>query len=316
MINGIIKYNHTEVPFVEKVLKLLPAEYTYAYRHLSPYDTEILSEIRIRAGSPCTFTVGNRNIPILTENKEPVCSDISQIEELTEKLCDGSVYSYSDCIKNGYIPYCGSRIGVCGTGICVDGEYTGQKKITSLVFRMPHFVSNAADKVLSYISENGFDNTMGILAVSPPNCGKTTFLRALAYGLSDISAKGLGKRVCIIDERGELANSRMSKSSLCDVICGIPKLMALEMAVRTLSPQVVIFDEIANEKQAEMLCSAYSGGVYIAASLHGKGIEDIKGHNGIRNAFIKGVFSTVYLMKKNASVVPGEIIPVSKEDII
>lgn len=316
MVNGIIKYKYTETPFVEKILKLLPAEYAHTYRRLTPYEAELLSEIRIRANSPCTFTIGNKNVPILTESKEIVCSDISQIEELTERICDGSVYSYSDCIKNGYIPYCGTRIGVCGTGICVDGEYTGQRKITSLVFRVPHYVSNAADNVLSYIREKGFGNTMGLLAVSPPNCGKTTFLRALAYGLADISPKGFGKRVCIIDERGELANSGMSKSSLCDVISGVPKLKALEMAVRTMSPQVVIFDEIANEAQAEKLCSAYSGGVYIAASLHGKGIDDVKGHSGIRKAFLKGVFSTVYLMKKNALVVPGEIIPVSKEEIV
>ncbi len=297
----------------DKILGCLPYKYTAAYNGLDGYRRKNLTEIRIRADSPCSFTTGKENIVMRDIDGNIIVSDTEEIAEITEKLCAGSVYSRASQIKDGYIPFCGTRVGVCGLGSCIDGEYTGQRRITSLVFRIPAFLQDAADKAYDYIIKGGFENTMGILAVSPPNCGKTTFLRALAARLSAVEPFGLGKRVCIIDERGELYSRSMMKDCLCDVICGIPKTRALEMAIRTMSPQVVIFDETGNEAETELLCNAYSGGVYIAASVHGNGLQNVLYSRGMRAAFDKGVFSTVYLMKENAAYSDGEIISVSKK---
>ena len=146
--------------------------------------------------------------------------------------------------------------------------------------------------------------------------GKTTFLRALAAGLSDYSENGFGKRVCIIDERGELYNRKKLLSGFCDVISGIPKLKAIEMVTRTMSPQVIVFDEIGNEGEAELLCSAYSGGIYIAASVHGNSLSDVSAKNGIRKAINSGVFKTAYLMKRSACYGEGEIITLTEKSRI
>lgn len=298
--------------FAERIINILPEKYSAAYEKLTDTERRELTEIRIRADRPCSFTSGNRNIPMSQWNGEYILSDIYEIESITEKICGGSVYTYADMIKQGYIPYCGTRVGVCGNGTEIDGIYAGQHRITSLSFRIPGYIPDAADSVLEYIRKNGFEKTMGILAVSPPNCGKTTFLRALAAGLSDSSDVDFAKRVCIIDERGELCNPKMLGTCLCDVISGVPKKYALEMAIRTMSPQVVVLDEIGNEEQTEMLYRAYVGGVYIAASLHAGSPVEMLRNEKLKKAFLHGVFSTVYYMDRNAAQKNGIIIPVSE----
>lgn len=311
MICKTVRYRASGVADIGKILSILPEKYTFAYGRLTENEKSCLSEIRIRAGHPCSFTALSENIVMYDENGIMIRSDSAEIALIMQKACDGSLYSRSQEIKNGYISFCGTRIGLCGSGINVEDEYVGQRSITSLSIRIPVYAPEAADIVLGYIRKNGFSDSMGILAVSPPNFGKTTFLRSLANGLSDTGTKGFSKRVCIIDERGELYCGKCMSSCLLDVISGVPKIKALEMAIRTMSPEIVIFDEIGNERDTELLCSAFSGGVHIAASVHGNSISDIMYNKGIRTAFSKGVFRTVYLMKENAAKCPGEIIDVS-----
>lgn len=310
MICKTVRYKPRGEKVISGILRVLPQKYTCAYLGLSEQERSELSEIRIRANAPCSFTVGMKNIIMRDERGGQICSSSCEIEDMIGKLCDGSVYSVESCINDGYIPFDGTRIGVCGTGIIIDGKYTGQHKITSLSVRIPVFTPSAADKVYDYIMAHGFEDSMGILAVAPPGFGKTTFLRALAAKLSDCSCGTGAKRVCIIDERGELYNKAMMENCLCDVISGIPKLRALEMAIRTMSPQVAVFDEIGSEEQSELLCRAFSGGVHIAASVHGNGMTDIMHSDSIGKAINKGVFSTVYLMNGKSAYGDGEIINV------
>ncbi|MBE6704178.1 MAG: hypothetical protein E7583_02845 [Ruminococcaceae bacterium] len=312
MICKTVRYTSTDDRYISAILSILPERYAFAYSRLSHEEKKSISEIRIRAGCPCSFTSLSGNIVMHDVNGREIRSDEKEIELIVQRACEDSVYSQSESIKNGYISFGGVRIGLCGSGTVIDGTYTGQRNITSLSVRIPTFSPDAADGVLGYIRQKGLSKVMGILAVSPPGMGKTTFLKAFAKGISDTGVGGFSKRVCIIDERGELYDKANMRNCLCDVISGVPKLTALEMAIRTMSPEVVVFDEIGSEKETELLCAAYSGGVYIAASVHGKGLSDIMYGKGLRNAFSKGVFRTVYLMKENAAQGQGEITDVSE----
>lgn len=309
MTDNKIKFKTVPSPFTEKILRVLPQKYTAAYLRLSEYERLKLTEIRIRANRPCSFTVENRNIPMVADNGILI-SEFEEIELILEKLCEGSVYSFADTIKNGYLPYCGTRIGVCGVGSCVDEEYIGQKNITSISIRIPGFIPNAADDFLSVALCKGIENSMGVLCVSPPNCGKTTFLRALAQGLSDIYSD-FAMRVCIIDEREEIYNRSFFENCICDVISGVPKFLSAQNAVRSMSPQVLVFDEIRNEEESEMLCRAYSGGIYVAASVHGNRINDVMSKKYIRLAVENGVFSTLYFINRNGCKIQGRIVNIN-----
>ena len=82
--------------------------------------------------------------------------------------------------------------------------------------------------------------------------GKTTFLRSAAYLLST-GREAL--RVGVADERDELITPEMS-ACIIDRVSGCPKALAVEILTRTMSPQVIICDEIGAGGAEELLAAA------------------------------------------------------------
>ena len=68
--------------------------------------------------------------------------------------------------------------------------------------------------------------------------GKTTLLRSIARELVRQQ-----KILSVIDERRELFAGNTHGEAL-DVLAGLPKGQAVQMALRTLSPQVILLDEL------------------------------------------------------------------------
>ncbi len=301
-----VKIKTLELPVLEKLLTLLPQRYRQAYNLLCEAEKNSLTEIRIRADMPCSFTACGRNIIMKSpENGCALRSDLREIEAIVYELCRGSVYSFSEHIKNGYIPFGGTRVGISGTAYTADGKILGFNKISSLNIRIPRYI-NAADEMLSHIAECGYENALGVIAISPPNCGKTTFLRALAAGLSD--SKSVNPlRVCIIDERDELYCEKHYKGCFCDVISGVPKAKAVEIATRTLSPQLIVCDEIGNSAEARLLHMAHSSGIYLAASFHGEGLRELSGKEHFKALIQSGAFKTAYILERVGGSITGRI---------
>ena len=87
--------------------------------------------------------------------------------------------------------------------------------------------------------------------------------------------------VCIADERGEICSMHEGVAQFdigintC-VIDGCPKKYAVEIALRTMSPDVIICDEIFDESEADALCRAIYGGVSVIYAVHGKSFEKIR----------------------------------------
>ena len=72
-----------------------------------------------------------------------------------------------------------------------------------------------------------------------PDSGKTTLLRGVARELAKQN-----RAVAVIDERREIFPSEESAALPLDILSGIPKGQAVQMALRTLSPQVILLDEL------------------------------------------------------------------------
>ena len=75
---------------VERILCVLPEVYRIAYLALSAEDKRNLSEIRLRANLPSSFTVSGLNIPIRA-SCGAVISNIFEIQEIIGRACDGSL---------------------------------------------------------------------------------------------------------------------------------------------------------------------------------------------------------------------------------
>lgn len=232
-----------------------------------------MREITLTQGKPAVFYLGNemyfkdRYSGKFTKNYMDSIKVTSEyIDRLMLKVTDSSPYMYERTLSEGYIPFRnGIRISVSGEGYTnVDGD-SFFKKINTISLRISRVINTASDKCIRYIKNGAkIKNT---LIVSPPACGKTTLLRAIAKELASSHRTG------IADERGEICIGDMGLCAMS--ISGIPKRKAFDIFVRNASADVIICDEIGGIDDAELLNEAIRRGVNVVATVHGENMTDI-----------------------------------------
>ena len=72
------------------------------------------------------------------------------------------------------------------------------------------------------------------------------------------------------------------------------------------------FIMISQVSSKELIGKAYSGGIYVAASVHGNDTNNMTASEAVKRIIGKGVFGTAYVMKDNAAYSPGKIIPLGR----
>lgn len=305
----MVKVQSVKSSILYKIFSVLPEKYRIAYENLK-YDEKLkVTEIRIREGRPCSFTVAENTVVMTDNSGEILKSTQQEIDRIVMSLCEGSLYNFTEQIKCGYIPFCGTRIGVSGDGFYDGKEYKGFLKITSLNIRVPRFFLDTAREFSEYVFKEGVENTLGTLVISPPGCGKTTFLRSFAMNMSRLQQKkGIPKRVCLIDEREELYNKAYFETCVCDVISGVAKIHGIEMATRSMSPEIIVCDEIGNEQETKLLKYAANCGCYIIASAHGRSLEEIMQKKHFGNLFRDGIFKTAYILNREKENITGRTV--------
>ena len=253
-------------------------------------DIEKIYEIRLREDFAVSVVFDNKRFYLskngltLYENLGIKCQR-EFIKDTLDNLTEFSVYAFNDKIKKGFLTYKdGVRIGVAGE--CVyDTELITIKNVTSLNIRIPHEILGCSDEVYKYIlSDNQINNT---LILSPPFCGKTTILKDLARKIN----KYHNKSILIIDERGEF--SSVSGVNI-DKIKNCTKEYAFSFGLRSLSPEIVITDELVGKSDWEFVLNAVNSGVKIIASCHAKNIDELKR----KNYFLEGVFDRYLVLDK------------------
>ncbi len=271
-----------------------------------------LREIRIRVKMPIVVDFGalyylGEN-GIVGDKEEALKCSFQEVQDIVFKACECSVYAHNEELKLGYISLPdGMRVGVCGEVVCENGEILTLKNFSSIAIRIPHQVPNCSLKALSYLyDESGILNT---LVISPPGAGKTTFLRDLCY---QFSSKNLVKNLLIIDERGEIAALKNGEPQLCvgnfcDVYANASKQFGLENGIRTLTPDVIVMDELAKPDDIKALNYAIGSGVKIVASTHASSIEDFLEKPIFSDIISKKVFKRVVVLstKDGAGTLEG-----------
>lgn len=254
----------------EEISKALATPYLRASR---------VSEIRMRAGRISSLSLfrGGRllNLPLShVSDKEALSTTFS-------KAVGGSLYAFEERIKEGYVslPY-GVRVGVAGKATGAGEEIASLLSVDSLVFRLPS--GNAsADALFTFFSQSHG----GILLFAPPGGGKTSLLRSFAIK----AAKEM--RVCIVDTREEFFFD--DPTLLLDHLRGYPKARGAEIAVRTLSPELLILDEVG-AFEAKALASLVSFGVRTVASVHGEDPDKILHAPALASLLHTGLFSHLW----------------------
>ncbi len=270
-----------------RAAELLPMPLRSAiYKTVRDYrlDSEKVTDIRLRRGARSFLSVGRRSYPI-----EPILS-VRQLDSIVFALTDGSVYAHAETIREGYISVGGIRCGVTGRAVQKNGKTETVTEYSSVTIRIPHDVPGCAADIFDLYQH---DRGHGILIYSPPAVGKTTLLRDLMRSLSSIFVQ-----FSVIDTRGEL--SFYDNSSTADTLLYYPKYEGIKTAVRSLSPELIICDELSGELDANAALYAYSCGVPLIATCHAGNKDELSARPEMKRLLTSGAFGyTVGLSRRD-----------------
>lgn len=231
------------------------------------YDNKIafVDEIRIHSDACIVLIVKQNNL------KTDIYTSEELMEEIFQSLCHGSVYAHIETIKDGFISIGkGIRAGICGKAIVENGEFLGVSNISSISIRLPRFVQHAGDFIYKILMENNFSKSF--LLYSAPGVGKTTILRDLVLRLSNTQPL---VRHAIIDSKEEITPF-LSKSLNANIYLSYPKGLAIELATKCMTPQMIICDEISSYEEAFAIARSINCGVSLVATTHASSITELK----------------------------------------
>ncbi len=236
----------------------IPLKSAAALVRLPAMGGDRLCELRLR--------VGRRAAAVLSDGRMVSCSEPLTAEDIDgcfRELCRYSVHSFRREIAEGCITLAGGhRVGFCGSAVMSGGSLETLRDISSINLRFAREVRGCGEELHRAVFASGLRS---LLLAGPPMSGKTTVLRDLARIL------GERHRVAVIDSRGELAASFRGAPSLdvgehTDVLSGYPRREGVLIALRTLSPEIILCDEISGE--TDTLSHCMNCGVKLAATIH------------------------------------------------
>jgi stage III sporulation protein AA len=270
-------------------------------RQLPRSAAEAWLEVRLRAGQPpqVLTALGERwpALPDAPGQPAPLRCTSEDIDRTLQLVTRASVYAWEAELAHAYCTLPGGhRVGVAGRALVERGAVRGQKDFGSLCIRIARAVPGAARELAARCA--GPDGLRPTLVYGPPGSGKTTVLRDFARILSNGSAalRLPPRRVVVVDERSELAACtggvpQFDLGVRTDVLDAFPKAQGLALAVRALSPEVLVCDEVGGGDDAAALADASRCGVTVVASAHAACAADLWHRPALRAVLRTGAFA-------------------------
>ena len=287
----------------EKLLeKYLPAHINMALSRMEEKISLGAEEIRLRAGRPLMVYTCDGGYCIGRDGAAREDGGITVSEEDVEQTFNAitgkSAYAHEEEISQGFLTLeSGIRAGLAGTAVLADaaGAY---KHIGGINFRIPREVFGIAETLLPYISRQR--RLVNTLVLSAPKLGKTTLVRDIAR----CAGSGIGLAPCkvsLIDERQELAaclgaSPMFDVGRETDVISGVVKHAGVFLALRSLSPDVVITDELGKSEDLEALREVGNSGVVMVTTAHAPDFRSLLSRFFFRKIFEERLFDAYVVL--------------------
>ena len=270
-----------------------------------------LREIRVRAG---------QSIRLSTRQGETICPcepTPQQVAQMAEALCEHALYARAEEQRSGFVTLRGGhRMGLCGRVICQGQSIRALRDISSFCIRIAGQWRGAADGLIGQLTD---ENCRSTLIVGLPGMGKTTLLRDSLRRLSEA-----GRRVCVVDERSEIAAMcdglpQLEVGPCTDVLDGCGKEAGLRWLLRSLSPEVLVTDELSDTLDAQAALEAIRSGVSMLATVHGRDLDSVCGRNTLYplirdRAFERYAVLDVHEVGKLAGIYDRDFQPVVSEE--
>lgn len=259
-----------------------------------------VEEIRIRLDKNIHIVCSSEDFLILYKVTK------SDIEGILNLATNYSFYANEESLLKGFITLKGGhRIGFSGSVIKENDKIISIRNINSLNIRIAREIVGVSRFVMPYILNK--DKILNTLIVSPPKVGKTTLLRDISREISTNKEGYIGKRVCIVDERKEIAAlhngiSRLDVGQKSDVLEGIDKAYGMNMLIRAMSPQVIITDEVGKIEDISSLENCVLSGVNVISSAHGESMQDILNRKEFVSIIKKGIFDRYIFLENKKGI--------------
>lgn len=263
-----------------KIREVIERELGLVKRENDSPDVQV-EEIRLRAGKQVMLVTGKGEIRLnITVNE-------MMLREAMEYISGYSLYAYEEQLREGFITIRGGhRVGIAGKVVMEQGKVKTIKNISSISIRISHQIIGCSDGIMKYVNGN-------VLIVSPPRMGKTTLLRDILRNLGNMEHQN----IAIVDERSEIAACyngipQNDIGERCDVLDCCPKDIGMLILLRTMSPTYIAVDELASALDVDSVLKITGAGAYIAATIHGGGIDEVKRRKSICELFDRKIFDT------------------------
>ncbi|MED1205167.1 stage III sporulation protein AA [Heyndrickxia acidicola] len=289
---------------MDNILAILPHSISEMIHRLPDNNLEKLEEVRLRINRPIELMAGGNSffLPYRLQEKDA--------EQFLDKLANYSFYTLEEELKKGYITVEGGhRVGLAGKVILEEGHVKAIRNVSSFNIRIAREKIGAALPLVPQLFKSRWRHTM---IIGAPQTGKTTVLRDLARIVSSgIPEKKIPPlKVGIVDERSEIAGCVRGVPQLhfgprLDVLDACPKAEGMMMLIRSMSPDVLIVDEIGREEDSQAIMEAVNAGVTLIMTTHGHSYEDLHKRPILRKIIQESVFERfIELTRSNG---PGTI---------
>lgn len=261
------------LPSLRKILNTVP-KYIYDYA----------TEIRIRSGKPVVVESISERYVCGTQ-----CVTIEEINNCVKCFCDYSIHSYKRELSEGWITIKGGhRVGLSGTACYLNGQLEIIKDISSLNIRIAREHIGISDNLFALTAKT--NKFCGLLILGSPLSGKTTILRDYCRNC------GNNFKTSLIDERNEIAAvyNGLPQNDIglnTDILNCYTKKTGIESAIRVMSPEILVCDEISDE--IDDLCKFAGTGVKFVFSTHCRDLNEAKKNKNIKIMLESGIINYV-----------------------